>query len=74
VDEIEGSSRRWQVLIGAVVIQLILGTVYGYSIFWQPLQADVFPTVMTQAQLDAAAQTGIDVTNILLRHRTFGHI
>ena len=33
-------SVRLQVLAGAIVIQLILGTVYGYSIFWQPLQAE----------------------------------
>ncbi len=32
---------RWGVLTGAIIVQLILGTVYGYSIFWQPLEADV---------------------------------
>ncbi|MAE64192.1 MAG: MFS transporter [Phycisphaeraceae bacterium] len=41
---------RYQVLIGAVIVQLILGTVYGYSIFWQPLQAKVFPTIITEAE------------------------
>lgn len=30
--------RRAIVLAGAVLIQLILGTVYGYSVFWQPLE------------------------------------
>lgn len=47
---------RWGVLIGAITIQLVLGTVYGYSIFWQPLQVEVFPQVVTQAQsVDLAA-------------------
>lgn len=32
---------RWRVLSGALIVQLVLGTVYGYSIFWQPLQAEV---------------------------------
>lgn len=41
---------RWLVLCGAVVIQLILGTVYGYSIFWNPLEARLFPPVVTEAQ------------------------
>jgi len=30
---------KYGVLAGAILIQLILGTVYGYSIFWQPLDA-----------------------------------
>lgn len=34
---------RWKVLIGAIVVQLILGTVYGYSIFWQPLEEQIYP-------------------------------
>ncbi len=55
---------RYQVLIGAVVIQLILGTVYGYSIFWQPLNAEVFPPVVTQAELDAMAAAGRDTTGL----------
>ena len=29
--------KRFQVLAGAILVQLILGTVYGYSIFWEPL-------------------------------------
>lgn len=32
---------KYGVLLGAIVVQLILGTVYGYSIFWQPLEAQV---------------------------------
>ncbi len=32
---------RYRVLLGALIIQLILGTVYGYSIFWQPLQSEL---------------------------------
>ncbi len=38
------SGIRWQVLIGAVMIQLILGTLYGYSVFWQPLEQEVWAT------------------------------
>lgn len=37
------SLARWKVLIGAIVVQLILGTVYGYSIFWQPLEERLYP-------------------------------
>ncbi len=44
---------RYLVLLGAIIIQLILGTVYGYSIFWTPLNSEVFPPVITQ--VDAAA-------------------
>lgn len=44
---------RVLVLLGAVIVQLILGTVYGYSIFWQPLTAEVFPEVVTQAEAAA---------------------
>ena len=35
------SANRWLVLVGAIIVQLVLGTVYGYSIFWQPLEAEV---------------------------------
>ncbi len=52
---------RYSVLIGAVLIQLILGTVYGYSIFWAPLQAEVFPPVLTQAAADARIAAGESV-------------
>ncbi len=45
-----GKYKRFQVLAGAILVQLILGTVYGYSIFWEPLTTNIFPTVLTQAQ------------------------
>ena len=41
-------AARFVVLIGAIIVQLILGTVYGYSIFWQPLTAEIFPEVITE--------------------------
>ena len=50
-------SQRWAVVVGALVIQLILGTVYGYSIFWQPLTAEVFPPEIV-LEADAAAIDG----------------
>ncbi len=59
------SPVRYLVLVGAVMIQLILGTVYGYSIFWTPLQAEVFPPILTRAEADAriaAGETLGDVT------------
>ena len=40
--------QRYLVLLGAVIVQLLLGTIYGYSIFWQPLQAEVFPAVVLE--------------------------
>lgn len=44
---------RWKVLIGAVVVQLILGTVYGYSIFWQPLEERLYhPPVISVSERD----------------------
>ncbi len=49
-------ATRWFVLIGAVAVQLILGTVYGYSIFWTPLQEKVFPPVLTRAQYDVSPE------------------
>ena len=42
--------KRFQVLAGAILVQLILGTVYGYSIFWEPLTSNIFPAVITTAQ------------------------
>jgi OFA family oxalate/formate antiporter-like MFS transporter len=45
-----GRLVRYRVLLGAVIVQLILGTVYGYSIFWEPLGVELFPPVITQAQ------------------------
>lgn len=55
---------RYQVLIGAILVQLILGTVYGYSIFWEPLNAEVFPQVITEAQEVTMAADGIDVAGM----------
>lgn len=55
---------RYQVLIGAILVQLILGTVYGYSIFWQPLTAEVFPQVVTQVEQAAMVAENVDVTGL----------
>jgi OFA family oxalate/formate antiporter-like MFS transporter len=52
------SSARVRVFVGAILIQLILGTVYGYSIFWRPLDAEVFPPVVTQSELDVMEARG----------------
>ncbi|MEN8139751.1 MAG: OFA family MFS transporter [Thermodesulfobacteriota bacterium] len=49
------TGRRLQVLAGAIIVQLILGTVYGYSIFWEPLSANIFPPVYLEAQLGQGA-------------------
>lgn len=44
-------TARWSVLIGAIIVQLILGTVYGYSIFWKPLEARLFsPPVFSKTE------------------------
>lgn len=53
---------KYAVLVGALVVQLILGTVYGYSIFWEPLQAEVFPPVVLQAEADQLAAQGKDIS------------
>jgi len=55
---------RYQVLVGAILIQLILGTVYGYSIFWQPLNAEVFPPIVTETELVTMAADGIDTSGV----------
>jgi OFA family oxalate/formate antiporter-like MFS transporter len=60
------SAARWWVLCGAILVQLILGTVYGYSIFWEPLQAAVFPTVLTQVQHDSAIAAGLDTSGAMV--------
>ncbi|MDH4037581.1 MAG: MFS transporter [Candidatus Krumholzibacteria bacterium] len=52
------SSARARVLIGAILIQLILGTVYGYSIFWRPLDARVFPPVVTEMEVQEMEMRG----------------
>ncbi len=56
------SGSRTTVLIGAIIVQLILGTVYGYSIFWEPLQAAVFPEVITSAAAAELTAAGTDIT------------
>ncbi len=48
------AAAKYQVLAGALVVQLILGTIYGYSIFWQPL-GEALPPVLTQAEAAAPA-------------------
>jgi len=55
---------RYFVLIGAIVVQLILGTVYGYSIFWEPLQAEIFPQAVTLAEHNALVAQGIDTAGL----------
>lgn len=54
------SMTRWQVLAGALIVQLILGTIYGYSVYWQPLEERWYPPVLTEAE--AAAQRAAGVT------------
>ena len=58
---IYNKGKRIQVLIGAILVQLILGTVYGYSIFWEPLTSNIFPSVITEAQ----KATQIDAGNLV---------
>ncbi len=58
--------KRFQVLAGAILVQLILGTVYGYSIFWEPLTADIFPVVITEAQQAAQNSAEIAETTIIV--------
>ena len=41
---------KYLVLVGAVIVQLLLGTIYGYSIFWEPLSSEVFPEIVTEVQ------------------------
>jgi OFA family oxalate/formate antiporter-like MFS transporter len=57
-DSVTRGSTKYMVLLGAVIVQLILGTVYGYSIFWQPLTADVFAEVVTEAEVAARTAAG----------------
>jgi OFA family oxalate/formate antiporter-like MFS transporter len=53
------SLARWKVLVGAIVVQLILGTVYGYSIFWQPLEQELYPqTFISQSEQAKLLETG----------------
>ncbi|HRW08352.1 MAG TPA: OFA family MFS transporter [Caldilineaceae bacterium] len=37
---VQGNRNRWTVIIGALVVQMILGTVYGFSVFVKPLEAE----------------------------------
>lgn len=55
---------RYQVLIGAIIVQLILGTLYGYSIFWQPLNTEVFPRIITQVQQATMLAEGVDTAGM----------
>jgi OFA family oxalate/formate antiporter-like MFS transporter len=32
--------KRWTVLLGALLVQVVLGTVYGFSVFVKPLEAE----------------------------------
>jgi OFA family oxalate/formate antiporter-like MFS transporter len=57
-------AARVGVLLGAIIVQLILGTVYGYSIFWQPLTAEVFPPIVTEVEHAAALASGTDPGNV----------
>lgn len=50
--------KRYLVLAGAILVQLVLGTVYGYSIFWEPLTTNIFPPVITVAQQAAQIAAG----------------
>lgn len=47
-------------------MQLILGTVYGYSIFWKPLQANVFPPVITEAERADRVAAGEPVADTIV--------
>ncbi|MBI4719117.1 MAG: OFA family MFS transporter [Planctomycetes bacterium] len=52
------ATGRWLVPIGAVLVQLILGTVYGYSVFWQPLESELWPGILTTQQAAAVESAG----------------
>ncbi|MCP4201461.1 MAG: OFA family MFS transporter [bacterium] len=55
---------RFGVLVGAIMVQLILGTVYGYSIFWEPLTAEVFPDVISEATYADLVASGEPVASL----------
>lgn len=57
---------RYLVLLGAVIVQLILGTVYGYSIFWEPLNTKIFPAVITEAQRTQKVEAGESVDHLIV--------
>ena len=58
--------KRYQVLAGAILVQLILGTVYGYSIFWEPLSSGIFPVVITESQQVSQLAAGTMVENTVV--------
>lgn len=37
---VEAGGSRYTVLIGAILVQVVLGTIYAYSVFVQPLEAE----------------------------------
>lgn len=56
--------RRFQVLAGALLVQLILGTVYGYSVFWQPLERAWFPPVVVRSEATGTVAAREDVAPV----------
>ena len=36
----EKETKRWRILVGALVVQIVLGTVYAFSVFVKPLQGE----------------------------------
>ena len=54
-------ATRYVVLVGALIVQLVLGTLYGYSIFWRPLELEIFPPTLTAQQAEAR---GIDANGV----------
>ncbi len=59
--ETSSNAVRWRVLAGGILIQMLLGTIYGYSIFWTPLTSEVFPEVITQAEASRITAAGESV-------------
>jgi OFA family oxalate/formate antiporter-like MFS transporter len=57
-------ATRWLVLSGAIIVQLILGTVYGYSIFWAPLEAKIYPPIITEAERETHIAGGQELGNV----------
>jgi OFA family oxalate/formate antiporter-like MFS transporter len=57
---------KYFVLLGAIIVQLILGTVYGYSIFWEPLQTEIFPSAVTVVQHDELVASGGDIVGLVV--------
>jgi OFA family oxalate/formate antiporter-like MFS transporter len=57
---------KYLVLLGALIVQLILGTVYGYSIFWEPLQSEIFPRIILEADAAQLQSMGTDVSQFIL--------